>query len=181
MITFVVQLNVRDVENWVRALDRVLGRSHFWADRDGGELNRKCAQSYSNRVLLAILNQRFTYRGYTDRYATWKTKVGGIQSFWQLEGDLAEALTHFKEGVGWKGGIPAHVMDSGGKSWNYPTMGSGNKGKRKSIAMYGIVMEFGLADHPKREVFWPVYKEFADFEWQRNQWVALQDIGNYWR
>lgn len=182
MITFAVQLNTRDVRNWVRALDRVLDRSHFWADRDGGELNRRCAQLYSTQVLVAILGQRFTYRGYVDRYSKWKNKVGkGGEGFWKLKGDLVKALTHFREDEGWKGGIPAHVMDSGGKSWNYPTLGSGNKGKRKPIAMYGIVMEFGLAGHPKRELFWPIYKEFADFEWQRNQWVALQDIGNYWR
>ena len=104
MITFVAQLNVKDVTYWVKALDRVLDRAHHWADRDGGELNRRCARDYSNAVLLAIYNQRFSYPSYNDRYATWKLRVGkGGEGFWKLKGDLARALTHFREDIGWKG------------------------------------------------------------------------------
>lgn len=183
MITFAVQLNTKDVTNWVKALDRVVDRAHYWADRDGGELNKRCAKEYADKIVLAIYSKQHAYTPYTARYAMWKQKVGKWSGgFWNLKGDLIKALTHFREENGWKGGIPADVMDTGGKSW----LGNLDKGPSKPIAMYGIVMEFGgnygkAGYHTERPLFWPVYKDYAAFDWRRNQWVAMQDIGRYWR
>lgn len=183
MIVFTALLDFNDVKRWLEALDRVLDCAHFWADKDGGELNRKCARDYANKVLMAISSNRYSYHPYTNRYADWKYSVGfGARSFWQLKGDLTRALKHFREEGGWKGGIPYWTLDTGGKSW----YGNLNRGPRKSIAMYGIVMEFGGnygegGRHPARPVFWPIYKEFSLVEWPRAHWVALQDIGSKWR
>ena len=97
--------------------------------------------------------------------------MGGLMSFWNLNGDLINNLRHMKlEGITegarqqfrWFVGVPAGVKDSGGKSW-FGKSGAW-KGPQKEIAWYGRIMEeggtFGTQSHPPRPIFEPTTEEY---------------------
>jgi len=104
---------------------------------------------------------------YSPRYDWWKHVTAGSSGrFWDLYGDLISKLQIFiVDGNNWMTGVPEGVTDSGGKSW-FDT-GSRTRGKSKSIAMYGNILEFGFqggrasGNHPARPMFEPALVNFA--------------------
>ncbi len=129
------------------------------------------------------------YKAYNPDYAKWKKQYGKLSGFWNLMGDLFENVKSSRARDGYFGGVVSTVMDRGGKSW----YGKGNRGEPKSIAMYGTVMEEGLAGgkagvHPARPLFRPVLEKFAYSKSRATAGLAwsicdsaLMKIGDAWK
>jgi hypothetical protein len=142
----------------------------------GEDMQRRCATDFYQLVFENIVNQKFKHPAYYPRYGNWKMGVVGHQESWVLKGDLLEALTAFKSGKsGWMGGIPAGVMDSGGKSWK----GELDQGPAKYIAKYARILEFNRTK--PRPVFKPTTQEYAGEGWPKQGREALREVGNLWR
>jgi len=179
-----VKLNQTEYKRILQALKEVRYKSKRWFEVRGGELNRRCAIGYAQLLVRNIMTQKHMggYAPYHPRYRQFKQDyfAGG---WWRLKGDLVKNIVNFREGVGWMGGVPAGVFDTGGKSW----FGMGRKGKRKQIAMYARVGEFGGklprggGDHPARPIFQPTTEEYADGEWLKQGGLAMKDIEGSWR
>lgn len=179
-------LNPADVARWYRALANVERQVRKELDDNP----KRCSVEYVTLVIQNIITQRFAggYAPYTEAYEEWKSKFGKKSGFWQLFGDLVRRLTHFRvtdrrKGVkAWMGGIPANIIDAGGKSmW-----GEGDYGPPKPIAMYGFVMEWGGeygrgGTHPGRPVFMPTAKQYARRHWGKQGGTSLRNIGSRWK
>ena len=165
-----VRLDVNDLMRWIRALTKVEYRANIVIE---DEMQRTCAQELSGNIYNAIQSGKYTnYPAYTDRYARWKEQYFSDRRFWELKGDLAEALQAFsvaKAGRGrdWVAGVPNGIMDSGGKSWLGDGSGSDHQ---KEIAMYGAVNE------EKRPLFGPETREYIP-SWKIHAGSALIRIG----
>jgi hypothetical protein len=141
------------------------------------DMQRACATDFYQLVFSNIVTRKYTSTDprYSKRYAEWKMDNVGHLHPWLLKGDLLEALTGFKSKTGWMGGIPAGVMDSGGKSWR----GSLDIGPAKSIAWYGRILEYNRKK--PRPVFQPTTEEYARNGWKIQGRNALRQVGNLWR
>lgn len=186
MLSTEVKLEDADLTRIMAAIDRVANSVVFYSE----EAPRKMALAYLIILRQNILSGKFDtlFPAYNTRYAAWKTKVtGSTGKFWRLYSDLMMALKVFPAtGRGYWAGVPAGVYDRGGKSW----LGEGKsgQGKRKPIAMYGSVMEFGLNKHPARPLFTLTFRDFA---WSGSLATAgpawkvgdevLRVIGSNWR
>lgn len=168
-----MKLDQKEYQRIMKALKSVRYRINWWIKVDGGELNRRCSIGYMQLLVRNIMGLTRPNPPYVPRYRTWKFEYGkmGYPAPWRLFGDLVRNISNFREGIGWVGGIPAGVMDSGGKSW----AGKGDKGKPKRIAMYAAVNE------RRRPIFRPTMEEYADAEWPKQGTLALRNIGRGWR
>jgi len=149
-----------------------------------------CAIDYSHLVVGNIMRQKHmgSYAPYNTRYAAWKVKYGRAGGgYWRLMGDLVKNITHFKVStlvmgdVSWMGGIPFGVTDTGGKSW----FGRGDRGKAKSIAMYGHVMEWGgyypgAGYHPPRPIFAPSLNEYIHYGLRERTREVVKSLIGKW-
>jgi hypothetical protein len=186
MIGIGVKLNPQDVRKWLKALNSVEYRARWWLKAGGGELNRRLSVAYSNKVVANILSNKWSFVPYKERYAKWKKDAGlGSEPFWKLKGDLVQSITNFRESKGWTGGIPANVVDSGGKSW-FHKLNEG-KIKRKRIAMIGTVLEFGGdytssggGFHHKRPVLANTLDEFELQNYSGIPGLMMNDIERAW-
>jgi hypothetical protein len=137
---------------------------------------------YRDRVADAILTQKYAVSEweYSEKYAQWKSNSGMDNGYWRLAGDLVSALSISRMDDGWFSGIPENAMDSGGKSYG--------KGKIRSIAWYGKIIEWGgvfqtktgVQIHKPRPVFMPSLNEFAATDWPRLGAEALNAISKSW-
>ena len=210
MITIRMTLNKADVARFRKALGNVTRAAKFQFEVGGGQLPKMFAREYLLAIRYAIIAQQFptasgglaVYMSHVQRYTLWKTKVfpSTKRDFWRAAGDLLRALSTFREGPGWFGGVWHSVYDSGGKSWHgyglftdaqgnprAPKAG-GRFGPQKSIAMYGRVLEYGLS-HPKagfhypRPLFGPTLDSmltgYSAFHMHMDR--AKQYIGRNWR
>lgn len=173
-----IEVNNEDLNRIVSAFKRLEVRSpEIVADK----MQRRCATDYFQKIFKNIVSGKYSggYRSYSKRYAKWKSDLNLGLEFWVLQGDLLNALTAFQEDGGWVGGIPAGVMDSGGKSW----LGRLDKGDRKDIAWYARLMEFGSSDgkQPARPLFEPTAIEYSQTEWPKRGEEALREVGDLWR
>jgi len=179
-----IKLNETEYKRILRALKKLQNRAKWWFEVDGGEMNRRCAIGYAQLLIKNIMTEKYAagYAPYHPRYRQFKQDYFS-QGWWRLKGDLVKNVVNFKEGIGWMGGVPAGVFDTGGKSW----FGMGKRGKPKSIAMYARVGEFGGklprggGDHPARPVFRPTMEEFERTSWPKQIEYATDDIKRAWR
>lgn len=186
MLGIGVKLNPIDVKRWLKALYKVEWRARWWLKAGGGEFNRRCSVAYANKVIANILSNKWRFMPYTERYAKWKREAGlGSEPFWKLKGDLISSMTSFRENKGWVGGIPANVLDSGGKSWLHKL--NEGKIKRKKIAMIATVLEFGGdyrsrggGFHHKRPVLSNTLDEFEAGNYSGIPNFMMSDIERGW-
>ena len=175
MINISVIFNPVDFKRWCGALGKLQNQAMLEHD----ENPKRNAIGYSNLVTRNIMNQKNMsgYAPYSPRYKAWKEQWGRGSGFWNLFGDLVKSITHFRVADGrmgvraWMGGVPSNIVDSGGKSW----FGRGGFGERKTIAMYGYVMEYGgnwpgAGKHPPRPIFGPTANEYQKVFW----WKELE-------
>jgi hypothetical protein len=186
MLSTEVQLEDADLKRIIAAIDAVSNAVVFYSE----EAPRKMALAYLVILRKNIIGGKYSglFPAYHPRYAEWKKKVtGSTGKFWVLFSDLIMALKVFPEpGRGYWAGVPTGVYDRGGKSW----LGEGKsgQGKRKSIAMYGSVMEEGYGNHPARPLFTLTYRDFsfsgnlagAGPAWTVGEQV-LKIIGSNWK
>ncbi|MEN6445565.1 MAG: hypothetical protein ABFC98_05915 [Candidatus Cloacimonas sp.] len=185
MIGFFVELNKEDIRRWVKALDGIEWRAKWWLKEKGGEFNRRCAVEYANRVSVNILSNKWSFMPYTETYSKWKHKIGlGSNPFWKLKGDLVASMTQFQERGGWVGGIPANILDSGGKSW----YGNLDKGKSKPLAMIATVLEYGGdyrskggGYHFPRPILSNTLNEFEEQNYSGIVDTMMNDIERAWK
>lgn len=160
-----ITVDPNDLKKWLRALDRV----ESGVQRQALEVPRQQAIDYMTMLIQNIISGKHgPYPKYNERYALWKSQFRGGASYWQLFGDLVQAIGTFRVGgtekwqYAWLSGIPAGVDDSGGKSW----MGIGDRGEAKEIAFYGGVMEGTIKtqvqNHPARPIFGPTLEEYTN-------------------
>lgn len=173
-----IEFDPKDLTRAFLALDRL----DSIVTTQQSELPYRCAVDFKNLVINNILTQKYSaqYAPYSGRYAHWKTVTMLRGShFWSLYGDLLKNITAFRFDNGWMGGVPAGAMDSGGKSW-FGTR-QNRVGSRKSIAMYGRTMEYGLNNHPARPVFQPSTAEFISGGYSVRALESLRKIVVGWR
>jgi hypothetical protein len=169
---FKVSVIQRDLDRAIKALERV--EKTVRAEKE--DLPYRCAVGYSQTLAANLTQQKFasSYPALNPRYEDWKKNIyqssGG---FWELAGDLLKNLQAFKIDDGWMGGIPAGVMDSGGKSWLDGRQN--NRGKAKAIAMYGKLAE------ARRPLFEPTKNEFAQDQLPKEGKTSLDRIRKSWR
>jgi hypothetical protein len=117
------------------------------------------SSDYLQLLVLNILSQKYSgsYSAYNPLYEAWKRNNSSDMRFWILAGDLIDSLTIWKTKTGWTAGIPAGVVDSGGKNFT-------GTGSPKYIAAYARILEYGGTfkgqTHSPRPVFAPTFKEY---------------------
>jgi len=169
-----IQFVKEEYERWIRALDRVLSVAIKEIEDD---MQYRCAVEYAHLVVENIYNQIHmeNYAPLSKRYKEWKEKHFPNRGFWRLKDDLVRNIGVFRYDKGFVGGIPAGVMDSGGKSWDL-------KGKPKEIAMYAKEGEYGIkGKRPARPIFTPSMEEYSEKKWIKQGDMALKIIGDAWR
>jgi hypothetical protein len=169
-------IRVNEFNRIMNAFDRV--SATYLREED--DLPFRCATGFANFVRSKIFSGQLPSQNpsYNERYLAWKKAYGDFQRPWMLMGDLALAITIFRnEGGGWHGGIPGDVLDSGGKSW----FGQGDRGPSKPIAMYARTLESGLPPQKKRPVFEPATEEFRQTEMPKQINRSKQLIREQWR
>lgn len=162
-------------KKWLRAINGVKKRFKS----EPMEMARNCAFDYYQLVSQNILSRTIPTPRYSKRYADWKKDFGrmGYPSPWRLYGDLLANLQARKVKDGWIGGVPPGIRDSGGKSWLGEAGGRSNR--RKEIAWYGAIEEFGPK---KRPLFVPTMKQYANGGvWHKRGEVTLSNIGDAWK
>lgn len=168
-----IRFDVSDARRFRRATNKVYTRAKYWIE---DEMQRQCAIKLANNIYIAIKFGKYSYQPYNLRYENWKNTYFPGKPFWELKGDLAKALQAFKTPRGnWAAGVPAGIMDSGGKSW----FGTGDKGRPKEIAMYGSINErLRPLWKPESEAF--IDEAFIDNDWRQQARMALKEIGKGW-
>jgi len=170
--------SANDIKRIIRAADRAL----MSATRHGETMQFKCAVDFTHLLRRNVMTQKHgPYEPYSARYAAWKAKLFGFRGpgFHYLAGDFYRNIAAFKEGGGWVAGISYKAMDTGGKSFY-------GGGKRKPIAMYMKVMEYGgwyrgAGIHPARPIFDPTTTEYAaSGEWEKRGQEALNYLKQVW-
>lgn len=171
-----IQFNQADLTRWMSALRRVKRRVN---SRIKGQMQMDCAIEYYQLVHKNIMSEKYagSYAPYSKAYAKWKKKKDyKYPGWWKLNLDLIKALTIFKQGDGYVGGVPPGVMDTGGKSYG--------KGRPYKIAKYGWIAEWGGVfagqAHPARAVFQPTMDEYAKDSWKKKGQEALNKVGGAW-
>ena len=155
----------------------------------GGEGPRLLSLRFNDRIRGDISTGKWvgSWSGraqrYSPKYRNWKEMYARGGQFGVLFGDLVMNITNFKVGgSSWMSGVPDGVMDRGGKSW----LGHGDRGKPKSIAMYGKIFEEGYSGdtragfHPKRPVFRHTLDTFARETVEEGKKI-LVIVGDSWR
>ncbi len=153
------------------------------------------ALDYYQLVARNLISQKYAslYVGYAPRYAAWKDMMGLTNGFWRVRDDLLKSLTVHSVGRGvwitkYFSGVPKGIKDSGGKSWF--TTPSVRKGKRKEIAWYGKIMEWGGVyvdkrgkpqEHPPRPLFTPTLAEYKRGGYWNRYLMAQAAIRARWR
>lgn len=186
---FYTYFNPGELRKWIQATMRL----ETYAKQEWDNHPRRCALRYAILVRRNIASQKHmgNYPAYVTRYARWKENFGRLTGYWKLFGDLMNNITHWRtlsnipRAKAWMGGIPGHVVDSGGKSW----FSSEEKtyGRPKPIAMYGRVMEFGGrlprggGTHPERPIFNPSRLEFAEVQFVDLGARSLHNVSRAWR
>jgi hypothetical protein len=166
--SFGVIFDPDDVAKLFNSLNRVYDRARTWIP---DEMQRLCAVKLSQNIYTAIKGGKYAYDPYDSRYQQWKDQFFPGKGFWRLKDDLVKNLRAFSVSKGWAAGVPAGIMDSGGKSW----LGDGSGGlHKKEIAMYGSVNE------RIRPVFKPETESFRE-EWRDRGKKTLNNIGKGWR
>ena len=165
-----VRFDNADLRRWVNALRMVEVKATVEVENN---MQRLCAVELSQDVYNAIKGGKYSYQAYSPRYAKWKSENHPGKPFWGLAFDLANNLQAFRVTGGWGAGVPAGILDSGGKSW----FGSAGyeKGGRREIAMYGAVNE------TRRPLFKLETQRYASGDWKNRGRVALREIGKRWR
>lgn len=106
-----------------------------------------------------VYSQKYagTYSPYHPTYREWKAGLGGDMRFHILGGDFLRSLMVWRDKRGWKAGVPAGVLDSGGKNYT-------GKGAPTYVAAYARIFEWGGTFkgqvHPPRPVFTPTLVEY---------------------
>jgi len=156
MVTIKIIFVAKDLKKVLSAIAKVRSAVYVRAKNIGYQLG----VDYLKLVYLNIVNQRYSagYEPYSEKYGKWKSKRGPESRFWILSGDLLQALSMWKKGkFGWVSGIPAGILDSGGKNYS-------GLGKPTYIGAYGRIMEYGGSFegqvHPARPVFGPTLEEY---------------------
>ena len=172
-----IQLNKVEYERWLRALDKVLLVSERVIKND---MQYICAVKYAHLVVENIYNQKHmgNYAPLDEKYREWKEKHFPNKGFWRLGDDLTRNISIFKYKKGFMGGVPAGVMDSGGKSWYR----GGERAAPREIALYGAASEFASVrkKQPARPIFTPSMEEFSKEEWPKQGEIALKTIAKVW-
>lgn len=163
-----VRFDVNDFRRWATAV----GKVETFARHIEYGMQRDCAIELADDIYTAIKTGKYSYQPYNPRYEKWKSEYFPGRPFWELKSDLANNLRAFKVEDGWAAGVPAGVMDSGGKSW----LGTGDKGPRKEIAWYGAINE------ARRPLFKPESQAYASGnKWRAQGSKALRYIKTAWR
>jgi hypothetical protein len=152
MAKLFAKMDPKQFSQAMSGLNRIIRFATIEKDR----LPMRQAVGYVNLLRANLVSNKFVHPPYSEDYAAWKAKQPwAMKGNWKLKGDLLKSLTAFKPSVGdgWRGGIPADAMDSGGKNWS-------GKGPPKSIAMYARTLEYALAGQKKRAVFIPTLQEY---------------------
>jgi hypothetical protein len=182
------------------------------------ELPRRMAYEFKNILIENMSQQKFVAgwgsgASYNPEYRKWKySALGGNLGFWFLKGDLLKSIKVWplstmgiaspkmstrRSGAYLGGaksrpymvGIPAGKYDTGHKSWYSRPWEGDYYGKRKLIAMYAHVLEFGGdfraqkgGKHPKRSVFTPSLIGYRRREARSTAGRTLRQIGRWsWR
>lgn len=162
-----IQFDKTDLSRWMRALRRVKRRAHGHIKE---QMQRDCATEYYQLVAANIVSEKYApYTAYKERYAKWKQKKGyPYPGWWKLSRNLLNALSIFKQGDGWVGGIPPGV--------------EGERGR--PISVYGAAGEFKSVrpEQPDRPVFEPTMEEYGKEggEWEKRGKEALDKVGEAW-
>jgi hypothetical protein len=170
---FTIQFDKTDKSRYLRALKRTSKK--VLSEKE--EHPKRCAIEFQFIVLKNITSKKFSHaKSKSERYEKYKrNRVGHLDS-WMLDGDLINAITYFRDGDGWMGGIPAGVKDSGDKSWLGP-----GRGRSLPIAEYANWLEFGRTGQPKRPVFVPTTKEYKAKGFVKQIEFTAKGIQKQWR
>jgi len=174
-----LRIEAGDLSRVMNAVRKVVVQSKA----ESRNLPRRAAQEAVALLRENIYRQTYAgrYKPWTSRYRDWKAKRGAPMMYWNLSGDLIRNLRSIRFGSrDFVAGIQANILDSGNKSY-------GKKGKRKAIAMYAHVMEYGGnfgkkgGRHPKRPLFKPTMQEYWRDFLPRQGMLSLKAIGDKWR
>jgi len=187
MIVPKIVFNKNQIENILQASRKL----KTFVEKERYELPRQFAGHYY-KVLITNLNSgkhmgSFQY-GRTPgsrRYLKWKADYGSADKGpWRLADDLIKSIKVTSYNNGYLTGIRSELKDRGGKSW-FGTKDK-PKGKKKPIAMYARVLEFGMEDnpdqyHPPRPMFGPALEDFisSDLEWRIKR--TMHRMGLTWK
>ena len=189
MLRPTIEFNKADLARLTRAINAV-SETVKAEGAPSGNVARRCSIEMVNVLRKNIMSNKFAAMytsGYSKHYEEWKrnnTKATS-QGYWRLYDDVVRNLTFFKPkgtGGGWAAGIPAGVMDSGGKSWK-----GYSKGYPKPIAAYAKIVEEGsknpmYKNFPARPMFAPsglMYVSSGRFSLQAQK--SLRIIKSKWR
>lgn len=155
MVTIKIIFVASDLKRIFSAIAKVRTATRTRAKNIGYQLGT----DYLKLLHINILSQKYAgnYYHYNKKYEEWKRSRGSEDRFWILSGDLLGALTIWKKRFGWIAGIPAGVMDRGGKNYT-------GKGPPTYIGAYARILEYGgifyEQIHPPRPVFRPTFEEY---------------------
>lgn len=160
-----IQFDQADLSRWMRALRRLKIRASHRINK----MQRDCAIEYYQLVHANIVTEKYAggYTPYSKTYAKWKQKKGYLYpGWWKLSLNLIHALTVFKQGDGWVGGIPPGA--------------TGERGR--PISIYGAAGEFKSVrlEQPARPIFEPTMQEYAKEAWKKKGQENLSKIREAW-
>ena len=170
-----IQFNQADLRRWISAIYRIKRRVR---GRVKEQMQMDCAIEYHQLVHKNIMSEKYApFTAYAGAYEKWKKKRNyKYPGWWKLNLDLVNALTIFKQGDGYVGGVPPGAMDMGGKSYG--------KGRAYKIAKYGWIAEWGGSfagqKHPARAVFKPTMDEYAKDGWEKKGEEVLDKVREAW-
>ena len=164
-----IQLYQKELTRWLNALAKVETSAPVWIE---DRIQNKMAIDYYQLLTKNILSGKYAGSWtYGKEYGPWKIK-NRPGPFWKLTGDLMKSLTTWKDGKGYRSGIPAGK--TGGMGWSL-------KGPHKrSIGMYGWYGEYGRKGQPARPLFKPTMDEYAASGHKKRGAEALKGIGRHW-
>ena len=164
-----IEFDKAQLNRWLSALAKVETSAKLWVE---DRIQNKMAIDYYQLVVKNIVSQKFRWTVYSTDYRDWKAKSNYPgKGFWQLTKDLMGSLTTWKDGEGYRAGIPSGAM--GGASWS-------PKSPKRSISMYGWYGEYGRKKQPARPLFEPTMDEYAADGHPKRGEEALVGIGRHW-
>lgn len=163
-----------DIDKWKEAIARLENMARMEMD----DLPFRCAGEFIQLVKTNVMTSKFRFKGYNQRYWLWKKMMYGWQPQWRLSGDMLAALMVdpvriTKNEKGYAGGVPAGVMDRGGKSW----YGSPGRvfGRPKEIAKYAAIVE------EDRPLFQWTTEQYEKDKWPSQGDITLSRLKACWR
>ena len=175
---FRVAFDHREFSMLLAAVDRIEAQARVQQSQHPYE----CAVEFRQLLIRNIVTQKYAsrYARYSQRYAHWKSQVMGFGlDYWKLSGDLLRSLTAFKTTRGYMAGIPAGVLDSGGKSWDGDSQNP--VGDREYVAKYAAKLEMGGHNQPARPLFKPTTEEYAVAGFPIKGRESLKRMSRVWR